>query len=182
MNHIKRNKHHGRSQGDGFTLTEMLTTTAIITSLATIALPTYLGEKKASCQGYPESIINQAMTQVQAHNDEYGAGPSSWSDLNRIATLMTKSGPAAGDSLSWIELAQCGYKLKAIQNESIYTFIAAQTGAFIDDPQAEENNLKAEDNTYNVIGCLNTLTGASDIKRGNGTTAAELSALSCSQS
>lgn len=182
MNHIKRNKHHGRSQGNGFTLTEMLATTAIISSLAAVAVPTYLGEKKASCQGYPESIINQTMMQVQAYNDEYGAGPTSWSDLNRIATLMTKNGPATEESFDWIELVQCGYKLKVLGSGNTYTFISAQTGAIIDDPQVSESNIKAENNTYNVIGCLNTLTGASDIQRGDGTTAAELSTLSCAQS
>ena len=95
---------------------------------------------------------------------------------------MTKNGPATEGSFNWIELVQCGYKLKVLESGNTYTFVAAQTGAIIDDPQVSESNIKAENNTYNVIGCLNTLTGASDIKRGNGTTAAELSALSCGQS
>ena len=165
---------------EGFTLTEVLATTAIICSLCSIAVPTYISQKTLSCQSYPESVIGQAMSQAQAHQDEYASLAEGWSDLDKIATIMTSSGPATGSDLSWIELPSCSYRLMGEREGNEYTFIATQSRAFI--PLEEQDNNNEIDNLknkYNVVGCVNVATGASDIRSGNGETAVETSSLTC---
>ena len=169
------------SFGDpAFSLTEMLVTSSLIGMIASIAVPGYIGQKNSSCQNYPESIIEQAMSQAQAHQDEYASLAAGWSDLDKIATIMTKSGPAIGDDLSWIELPNCDYRLMGERDGNEYTFIAAQSGSFIPPEEQDNNNeINALKNKYNVVGCVNVATGASDIQSGTGETAVSTSSLSC---
>ena len=169
---IKRISHQG------FTLTEVLVATSIITSLCCIAIPTYIDQKKVSCQNQSESIMAQAMLQAQSFNDEYGAPATGWSDLNKISTLMTASGPAKGSSFNWIELPSCGYKLKGSKDETLYTFEATTKGATVNPPNGEEAN--SENEQYNIVGCINVATGASDIRRGNMSKPTSTSDLKCS--
>ena len=161
----------------GFSLTEMLVTSSLIGLIASIAVPGYIGQKNASCQSYPESIIEQAMSQAQAYNDEYASAAKSWKDLDKISTIMTSSGPAQGETLNWIELPKCNYKLMGSQTGNEYTFIAVQSGAFTGKENDEIDSLK---NNYNVVACINVATGASDIQRGNGEDEASTTSLRCS--
>jgi prepilin-type N-terminal cleavage/methylation domain-containing protein len=172
-------KNNG-STDHGFTLTEMLATTAIICSLCSIAIPTYINQKDLSCQSYPESVIGQAMSHAQAHQDEYLSLPEGWSDLDKVGTIMTSSGPASGGDLGWIELPKCNYRLMGERKGNEYTFIATQSGAFVE-PEEQEDNKEVDQsrNKYNVVGCVNVATGASDIRSGNGETAVETSSLTC---
>ena len=164
----------------GFNITEMTVVVAILSALSGVAIPTYLDQKTASCQGYPNSIIQQAMSQTQAYNDEYGDAAQSWGDLDKVATIMTSSGPATGGDLSWIELPNCDYRLMGERDGNEYTFIAAQSGAFIPLEEQEDNNeIDNLRNKYNVVGCVNIATGASDIRSGNGETAVETTSLTC---
>ena len=175
-----RKTNHRKRQESGFNITEMTVVVAILSALSGIAIPTYLDQKAASCQGYPNSIINQAMLHTQAYNDEYGDTAKSWGDLDKIATIMTSSGPATGDGLSWIELPNCDYRLMGEREGNEYTFIAAQSGSFIPPEEQEDNNeIDNTKNKYNVVGCVNVATGASDIQSGNGETAVSTSSLSC---
>merc|ERR1712226_500934 len=105
-----------------------------------VAIPTYLDQKTASCQGYPNSIIQQAMSQTQAYNNEYGDAAQSWGDLDKVATIMTSSGPATGGDLSWIELPNCDYRLMGERDGNEYTFIATQSGAFTSLEEQDNNN------------------------------------------
>lgn len=175
---IKKNRARGLEEG--FSLPEVMTAAAILASISTIAIPGYIGQKKASCQGHPESIISQVMMQTQAYQDEYKSPAKSWNDIDKIATIMTKAGPAKGTSLEWIELPSCNYKLKATQSGNQYIFHAAQIGSFMENPQ--EIEIDEKKNTYNVVGCLNTSTGASEILKSDGKTAVKISELRCSQS
>ena len=176
----RTNRWHAGKNQSGFTLTEMLTTVVILGGLSSIAIPTYLDHRTASCQSYPKSIISQAMSQAQAFNDEYATAAESWSDLDKIATIMTKTGPASGGDLSWIELPNCKYKLMGERKGNEYTFIATQSGAFIPPEEQEDNNeIDSTKNKYNIAGCINIATGASDIRSGNGKTAVSTSSLSC---
>jgi type IV pilus assembly protein PilA len=134
---------------EGFTLTEVLATTTIICGLCSIAIPTYINQKTVSCQSYPESVIEQAMSQAQAHQDEYASLAQGWSDLDKIATIMTSSGPALGSDLSWIELPNCGYRLMGEREGNEYTFTAAQSGAFIP-PEEQDNNNEIDEQKKQV--------------------------------
>lgn len=169
----------GKVQNEGFTLSEVLVTTAIIAGLSSIAIPTYVNQKKAACQRYPENAISQAMLQAQAYQDEYKVPAKGWSELNKIATLMTTSGPAEGSSFSPIDLPECGYTLSGSLTGSTYTFQATDKEAFSAETDQESYPIDPLKNGYNVVGCLNTTTGASDIRSGNGTTAASTSNLAC---
>ena len=165
----------------GFSLTEALVASSLVGILASIAIPGYIGQKNSSCQSYPESIISQAMSQAQAYNDEYASLAKSWNDLDKISTIMTSSGAARGEDLNWIKLPKCNYKLMGGLAGNEYTFIAAQSGAFIPPEEQEDNNeIDNLKNKYNVVGCVNVATGASDIRSGNGETAVSTSSLNCS--
>ena len=180
-----------RIQLDGFTLIEMLTTVSIVGILAAISLPNYFKQLSKGCQSTPESIINQVMMQAQAYNDEFGNPASGWSDLDKIATLMTADGPAIGSTFQPIPLQTCGYYLWGKQTGNDYLFVATNknvigipTPLAPSKPEEDENgDLVIEpshsDDDFNVLGCLNVATGASDIKRGNGSTLAYVDDLTC---
>ena len=95
---------------------------------------------------------------------------------------MTRNGVATSGDFEWIELPSCDYKLEVKKDGSLYTLTAAQNGAFSGGPTQEienANEIAPEKNTFNVIGCLNVTTGASDIRRGNGAAAASTDELRC---
>ena len=101
--------HHGKGCA-GFSLPELVIAVSITGTLAAVATPIYVGQMKASCQRQAEATISQFLSQAQAFEDEYGSAPKSWADLDKIATIMTSSGPATGGDLSWIELPNCDYR------------------------------------------------------------------------
>jgi type IV pilus assembly protein PilA len=163
---------------NGFTLTEAMVTVGIVGILSTISLPHFFTQKSRSCQAQPENAINQAMTQAQAYAEEFGTPANNWGDLNKIATLNTTNGPASGSNFNWIELPSCGYKLTAQREGNAYTFIAAQTIAMANN-QPGGQGIDSSKNKFNVVGCVNTATGASDLARGNGITPANTESLNC---
>ena len=173
----KRSKVHKAEPG--LTLPEALMTVAIAGILSSISIPAYFRQLTKSCQGTPGQAINQSMGAAQAYYDEYGEPATSWSDLNKMATLMTKSGPAIDSGFGWIDLPSCDYRLKAEQEDNQYTFIAKQTGAFKGTNSEGDEEFDETKNTYNIVGCLNLDTGASEIKRGDGTDPASTSNLNC---
>ena len=180
-----------RRRQQGFTLTELLTTVAMVGILSSVAIPSYLKQLSRTCQGEPESIINQVMMQAQAYNDEFGNPASGWSDLDKIATLMTKDGPATGTTFQPIPLHTCDYNLWGKQDGNNYLFavtkkniIGMPSPIFPVEPEPDENGeivMRGSDagDEFNVLGCLNVATGASDIKRGNGSTLAYVDDLTC---
>jgi type IV pilus assembly protein PilA len=175
-----KSQRPGKNWNAGFSLPEILVTTAIVASLCTIAIPTYIDQKKASCQNYPEGVMTQAMIQAQAYKDEYASLANGWSDLDKIATLMTSSGPASGSSFNWIELPGCAYKLSGSLSESTYTFEAREYFEGSAPIPEGEDPVDPGTNTYNIIGCLNVETGASDIRKGNAKNPASVNSARCS--
>ena len=175
----------------GFSLTELLASISIIGILSAVALPSYTNQLSKRCQGDPKSAISQSMMQAQAYNDEFGTPAKGWSDLDKIATLMTSDGPATGASFLPIELPTCDYKLWAKQEDNDYLFVATKKnviGTSAPDlpikPEPNESGeiVAAPDNAgdeFNVVGCLNVATGASDIKGGNGSALAYVDDLTC---
>lgn len=163
----------------GLTLTETLLTVVIASILSSIALPTYLDQRSRACQGVPENAIQQAMGGAQAHQDEFGSAAKSWKDINKMTTIMTTSGPAKEDNFEWINLPTCDYKLKAQNQGGEYTFTATKKNAIIPADSNNEEIINPTKNGHNVIGCLNINTGASDIRKGNGSTEANEASLTC---
>jgi type IV pilus assembly protein PilA len=176
---------------DGFTLTELLTAIVIVGTLSSIALPSYFKQLSRTCQGDPESIINQVMMQAQAYNDEFGNPASGWSDLDKVATLMTKDGPALGASFQPIPLQTCDYNLWGKQDGNDYLFAVTKKNVigtpspifpFEPEPNGDGEIVSQPSDAgdeFNVVACLNVATGASDIKRGNGSTLAYVDDLTC---
>ena len=154
-----------KASEQGFSLPELMIATAIIGVLSSIAIPTFMDQMQRTQQREAEATIAQIMTQVIAHSDEYGVNAEGWDDLDDVATVMTDTGTASGATFASITLPGANYTLEANRNLNDYIFTATPTDT--------------EANGFNVIGCINVSTGASNIQAGDGTTAAVEADLTC---
>jgi len=149
----------------GFSLTELLAVTVILGTLASIATPSYIKQLQKGKQGEAETLISQLITQASAFNDEYGIAPTSWKDLDEIATIPTDDGAASAADFSKITTPSGNYSISTTHSNNKYTFIAT--------PKDTNSS------NYNVIGCSNVATGASQIISGNSQEAASTGDLKC---
>lgn len=154
--------HTIRTQ-DGFTLTEILITVAIIATLSAIAIPNYVRQLKSSRQNEVIAVLSQIQTTLATYIDTNGAPNSScsgssvptWADLNSMAAIMTNNGPANDCTIALtteIILPNENYSVKRSGNSNgdyYYEFKAMN---------------KQGDSDYNVFSCLDLSTGASDTK------------------
>jgi prepilin-type N-terminal cleavage/methylation domain-containing protein len=173
-----RNRHQAQTTTQGFTLTESVVAVAIVGSLAAIATPKYFGQIQANCQRQSESSISRLLSQTQAYYDEYSETPTGWSDLDRIASIQTTNGPASGNSFETVVLPGCNYELTGNSSGDIINFESKRQTVGSNPIQGTDSNVK-EESKSNTIGCINTLTGMSDIRRGDGKTSASQSDLKC---
>ena len=164
------------SEGNGYTLVEVLTTVVIVGILASLALPNYLNQLTRTRQSEASSSITQLQNAIVAFADENGVYPTSWKDLNEVAAIMTPSGITTQNDFKKMTLASSGceskgqnncYTVEAIHTnqDSLYTLSALPVNA----------NLK----NYNVIACLDLRLGSSDFKKGGPSGAAKISTLNC---
>jgi type II secretory pathway pseudopilin PulG len=170
-----------KEKQNGFSTTELVVAAAITSSLAAIGTPAYLSQVNANCQRQAETITGQLMTQYQAYYDEYRDTPSGWSDLDKMTTIMSTVGPASGGNFSPISLGSCRNEFTGEKFNEYFIFTAypskeGQSQPVQDDTEAPE--LEYID-ALNVAGCINTSTGASAIKRGDGQKPASPSDLPC---
>ena len=142
---IKKSKN---TKNLGFSLTEIVSTVVIIGALSAISIPSYVKQISRGCQSQAESIVSQAMMQTQTYNDEFGTPPKNWDELDKVATLMTKQGPATGSTFGRIELQACDYDLWAHRSGNQYLFEATQKSAV---PLPEPQDLTAPENTKQLI-------------------------------
>jgi prepilin-type N-terminal cleavage/methylation domain-containing protein len=140
----------------GFTLTEILVTTAIVGVLSSIALPNYLHQVNRSRQNEAASTIAQIQTTIATYSDEFGLLPTSWSDLNDINAVMTNNGPATQPNFGEITLAGGIYNASISQTGNLFTITATND----------------KDKKLNLVACLNLTNGASAINKGNLSSAA----------
>ena len=150
----------------GFSLTEILVTVTIVGILSSIALPNYFNQIRSTRQREAETIVSQVMIQVAAHSDEYGVNAQGWDNLDDIAAVMTDTGTASGGTFSTITLPGGNYSLDVkgpAGNDYIVTATPTDTNS----------------STFNVLGCINVSTGASNIQAGDDTTAAVEADLTC---
>jgi len=154
------------NNNQGFSLTEILVTVTIVGILSSIALPNYMNQMRRTRQKEAETIVSQVMIQVAAHSDEYGVNAEGWDNLDDIAAVMTDTGTASGGTFSTITLPGGNYSLDIkgpAGNDYIVTATPTDTNS----------------STFNVLGCINVSTGASNIQAGDGTSAAVEADLTC---
>lgn len=140
----------------GFSLPELLITTAIIGILSSIALPNYLNQVNRSRQNEASSTIAQIQTTIASYADEFGVLPDSWAELNDTSAVMTDDGPATKDNFQAITLAGGYYDVAISNTDNLFTITATRD---------DEPNL-------NIVACVNLTNGASGINKGTKTTAA----------
>lgn len=154
----------------GFTLTEMLLAVGIIGTLSAIAIPAYTGQTKQIKQRQAEATMAQIMTSISVFNDEFGTSAKTWKDIDEITTILTTSGSAAENNLDPIVLKQSGYTLWITNNGSNYKLRAYIPAGKVIDPEIVK---------YNILGCMNTQNGSSDIATGNLSTPATWEQVKC---
>jgi len=177
----KSNRSIQEKPGNGFSLTEMIVTVAIAGTIGAIATPTYLNQSKANCQRAAESQLSQILATSQVFHDEYGEEPEGWEDLDKITTLMTTSGAATQKSFSAISLPSCNYEFSGSKQGAALLFIAnppSHSGSQPIDPNSPTEPAN-QNKSFNVAACINTSTGASDIRKGDATTGANTENLNC---
>ena len=177
----KSNRSPQKRPGNGFSLTEMIVTVAIAGAIGAVATPTYINQSKANCQRAAESQLSQILATTQVFHDEYGEPPTGWADLDKVTTLMTTSGAAANNSFSAISLPSCNYEFSGSEQDGTLLFIAnppSKSGSQPIDPNnpAEPTS---QNKSFNVAACINTSTGASDLRKGDASTAANTENLNC---
>ena len=142
----------------GFSLAELLITTAIIGILSSIALPNYLTQVNRSRQNEAASAVAQIQTTIASYADEFGVLPKSWAELNDTSAVMTDDGPASADNFEAITLVGGYYDVRIDNSNNDNLFIIEAT-------REDEPNL-------NIIACVNLTNGASGINQGTQTAAA----------
>ena len=142
----------------GFTLTELMVSVGIIGILSAIALPNYLHSVNRARQADAANQISQIQSTIQAFREEYLTNPSSWSDLARITPVPSSAGPAVGSSFTAITTPNGShYSLSVSGSSDLKTIIATPTRA---------------DQSWDIKACLDTNSGFSDLRKGNGSQAA----------
>ena len=140
----------------GFSLAELLITTAIIGIFSSIALPNYLNQVNRSRQNEAASTISQIQTTIASYADEFGVLPESWAELNETSAVMTDNGPATSKNFQAITLSGGYYDVVINNTDNLFTITASRD---------DEPNL-------NIVACVNLTNGASGINQGTKTAAA----------
>ena len=172
-----------KQEQHGFSLTEMLVTVSIAGVLGSIAVPSFINQLGKGNQSEAHAMLTQIMGQTSAFNDEYGKPAEGWSDLDKIATILTSNGAATGSNFSIIKTPQESYAISGNRSGNKYIFNATPILQGSVPPDDENNNpgstppIRAAN--YNIVSCINVATGASDIQIGSGTSSASEANLRC---
>ncbi len=147
-------------------MAELMMSTAIIGILSGIAVPNYMKQMDRTNQRETVTTVTQAMDLViTTYDEEDNILPNGWNDFRR--DFMTDTGVASGATFSEITLPGANYTLSGTGGglEPRYVFTATPT--------------ESKASGFNVLGCINVRTGASNIQTGDGTTAAATTDLTC---
>ena len=158
-----------KNETDGFTLTETLITVTMIGILSSIAIPNYTTTLIATRQKEAELTIATLQTAAMAFVEEYGRSPEGWNDIDRVQPVQTKNGAASGDTFAEITLMSGHYNIEGSTNAT--DGIVSFTGS----PVSTEVSIKKR----NVVGCINTRSGLSNLKLGNRETEATAQSTDC---
>ena len=160
-----------RRQESGFSLTEVLITTAIIATVSSIAYPNYIAsQESARCSATKATLVSIPPI-ISAYIDATGVAPTTWDDLSSITAVMTNNGPATGDLDSPITLPRTNYELSVEgPSESTYLLTAnCFVKTPVSDPDDREEQELKEAAFHKIRSCFNVSNGASDLTSGSGT-------------
>jgi len=155
---MKMPKNVPSQKTKGFTLTELLTTVAIVGILSSVALPNFVNQINRTRQNEAASTISQIQTTIATYADEFGLLPGSWADLNSVNAVMTDTGPSQKDSFEAIKLAGGHYEVAISKSANLFTITSTSSNA---------PNL-------NIIACINLTNGASAVSKGTISDVAEI--------
>ena len=158
---------------NGFTLTEILASTVIVGILGSIALPNYLRQMQKTRQSEAVAAMSQLQTSIVGYVDENGIHPNDWKELNETSAIMTPSGPTAQNNLGWLTMASSGC---TTTNKNCYKFKITRTNDYY---ILEAKSMKKNSANYNVFACIDIKTGASDLRKGTSSKAAQKGDLQC---
>ena len=163
---LSTNKRYNDSETIGISLAELLIAIAIVGILSSIGIPNFINQMDRTRQREAVTTVTQAMDLViTTYDEEDNILPNGWNDFRR--DFMTDTGVASGATFSEITLPGANYTLSATGGglEPRYVFTATPT--------------ESKASGFNVLGCINVRTGASNIQTGDGTTAAATTDLTC---
>jgi len=144
---------------EGISLPELLISLVIMGLLSAIALPNYLNSIKSTRQKDVANQLSTIATNIAAYREEFLANPTGWDSLSRISPVLTNNGGAKGTTFSSITSSNGGdYAIAVSSVGNLFSL----TGTPI----------SSGSSTWTIKSCLNTQTGLSDVKLGNGSTAA----------
>ena len=169
--------HKTNPNSQGFSMIELMISMVITGIISSIALPNFINQIKKSRQSEAVSVLVQLQTTLVAYVDENNTTKSScgntdtptWGDLNGIAAIMTKEGPANDCEAilsAPITMPSGHYTLERSDDKSddnYYEFTASDSNA----------------TKFNAMACVDLVNGASDIEKGNGVTAIKKTDLDC---
>ena len=158
---------------NGFTLPEVMITTAIVAILGSLALPNYLRQMQKTRQNEAVASMSQLQNTIVGYVDENGIHPNNWKELNETSAIMTPTGPTSQNNLGWLTMASSGC---TTTNKNCYTFkITRDKDSYT--LKAKPMNINSAN--YNVLACIDLKTGASDLRKGTGSKAAQMNELKC---
>jgi prepilin-type N-terminal cleavage/methylation domain-containing protein len=154
---------------EGFTIVELVTAVAIMGSLSAIAIPSYTNSLLYAQQKEAELTIAILQTASIAFVEEYGRSPKGWNDIDKVQPVQTKNGAAGGNTFSAITLMSGHYQINGSTNDTNGIV------SFEGDPVSTEESIQKR----NVIGCINTRSGLSNLKLGSKETKATTTQADC---
>jgi len=158
---------------NGFSITEVTITAAIVGTLSSIAYPNYIqSQKRAQCSN-SEATMMSIPPIISAYIDATGEAPTTWDNLSSIAVVMTSDGPATGVFAETpIKLPRTNYEMSIEdpnEGNSIYSLTAnCYIKTPIEDPENTSGINPIDKDKYVIRSCFNVSNGASDLTRGSG--------------
>ena len=170
---LNRTKTYWAKIITGFTLVEVLITVAIVGILSSLALPNYFRQLQKTRQSEAVASMSQLQNTIVGYVDENGIHPNNWKELNETSAIMTPTGPTVQNNLGWLTMASCGC---TTTNKNCYTFKITRDK---DSYTLEAKPMNKNSASYNVLACIDLKTGASDLRKGTASKAAQMDELKC---